>query len=58
MNKIGGIKMSEQIEKQTYIGIVKFTLQSMLDLSKEDNENIEALESTMRKLDMEFDSQL
>ena len=26
--------MAEQIDKQTYIGIVKFTLQSMLDLSK------------------------
>lgn len=26
----------EKIDKETYIGIVKFTLQSMLDLSKTD----------------------
>lgn len=29
--------MAEKINKNTYIGIVKFTLESMLDLSKTDN---------------------
>jgi len=28
--------MADKIDKQTYIGIVRFTLQSMLELSKED----------------------
>lgn len=30
--------MEEKIDKQTYLGIVRFTLQSMLDLSKEHKE--------------------
>lgn len=47
--------MTEQIDKQTYKGIVKFTLQSMLDLSKEDksyNLQMDAIhyyESTIKK---------
>lgn len=28
--------MNDKLDKKRYIGIVKFTLQSMLDLSKED----------------------
>ena len=33
----------EKLDKKTYIGIVKFTLESMLNLSKEDKEyNLQA----------------
>lgn len=33
----------EKLDKKTYIGIVKFTLESMLDLSKKDKEyNLQA----------------
>lgn len=47
--------MSEQMNKESYIGIVKFTLQSMLDLSKEDKaynlqlDTIHYYESTIKK---------
>lgn len=42
------------------LGQIKYALEYLheADLSDFGNENIEALESTMRKLDMEFDSQL
>lgn len=30
--------MEDKIDKQTYLGIVRFTLQSMLDLSKDHKE--------------------
>ena len=30
--------MSDQISKETYIGIVKFTLQSMVELAEEDKD--------------------
>ena len=42
--KIGGMDMlEEKLDKKTYIGIVKFTLESMLNLSKEDKEyNLQA----------------
>ena len=41
---IGGMNMlEEKMDKKTYIGIVKFTLESMLNLSKEDEEyNLQA----------------
>ena len=35
--------LKEKLDKKTYIGIVKFTLESMLNLSKEDKEyNLQA----------------
>ena len=35
--------LEEKMDKKTYIGIVKFTLESMLNLSKEDEEyNLQA----------------
>ena len=35
--------LEEKLDKKTYIGIVKFTLESMLNLSKEDEEyNVQA----------------
>ena len=35
--------LKEKLDKKTYIGIVKFTLKSMLNLSKEDEEyNLQA----------------
>lgn len=35
--------LKEKLDKKTYIGIVKFTLESMLNLSKEDEEyNLQA----------------
>ena len=35
--------LEEKLDKKTYIGIVKFTLESMLNLSKEDEEyNLQA----------------
>lgn len=35
---LGSKTMEERIDKNTYIGIVRFTLQSMIELSKEEKE--------------------